>query len=88
MRQAKQYTIITHTTRGNTHETTGTLQELKEHFGFTKSVSLQAGDYWHSKTVHIAEPKSIKSLMRAIERENDVRYRCCYDRPYYELKAE
>lgn len=88
MRKAKSYTIICHSQRGSVYEVSGDLGYLKSYFGLDHSITLEAGDFWHSKTVRVSEPKTIKTLMSALSKKVDCQYACCYNRPYYELKEE
>jgi hypothetical protein len=86
MAKAKQYKIVVHPAgRSYEYSKEGTLEELKAFFGMTKDLYLNAGDYWHSKTVRIAQPKTIKGLMSALAKESHIRFSCCYDCTTYDL---
>lgn len=70
----KTFTIIKHSYRGWTNETSGTIEELCEHFGTTLS-------YWHK-----ANPRTIQGLINALNHCANIRFACCYNRDFYELK--
>jgi hypothetical protein len=76
----KEYTIIK-THRGREREITNTLPELIDYFSYT----LLCGNSWNSKIP--TNPKTIKSLVSALNRSVKETQGGCYDRDYYELKA-
>lgn len=74
----KTYTIIK-TRKGRQSETTGTLAELTECFGYT----LECGASYNAKISR--QPKSAKALVSALNRATDEIQRGSYDPNYYEL---
>lgn len=76
---AKTYTIEK-TRRGNKTETTGTVEELVKHFGYT----LECGHSYNSKISR--NPKTAKSLVSNLNKSVDELQRGSYDPNYYELK--
>lgn len=74
----KTYTIIK-TRRGKETSTTGTLAELIQHFSY----SLECGNSYSSKIP--TNPKTIKSLITALNNSADVRQRGSYSPTFYEL---
>lgn len=74
----KTYTIAK-TRRGRTTEKTGTLEELKEFYSYT----LECGHSWNPKINK--NPKTIKSLMTAIEKSVQELQGGNFDQDFYEL---
>lgn len=70
----KIFTIVEHTRNGDIREEQGTIKEFCQWYGTTLS-------YWHKAT-----PKTIQGLINALNQCVDIRYACCYRRPYYEIK--
>lgn len=80
----KIYTIKVTTirARGNDRvsEYTGTLEELvNEVFGYT----LEIGNSYNSRIPR--KPKTIRSLLSAVQKSSDIQYGCTYTREYFEL---
>lgn len=82
----KQYTIIKHR-RGNTSETTGTIEELTEYFGYT----LEVGKSWEhergNRKVNL-HPKTGKQLVTSLNNATNNAAANGYSGTYYELKEE
>ena len=78
----KTYTILK-THRGKTREVTGTIPELIEYFGYT----LECGASWSGhrgcRKVN-KQPKTIKSLVIALNNAVHNTQGSCYDPDYYE----
>lgn len=76
----KTYTITkTRTQRNTTTETTGTVEELVKHFGYT----LECGNSWNSKIN--TNPKTAKALVNALNKSVAETMGACYYPDYYEL---
>lgn len=75
---AKTYTVVK-TRRGQQTETTGTVAELIQHFGYT----LEAGNSWDRKVNR--NPKTAKSLVTALNHATSALQPNSYDPNYYEL---
>ena len=82
----KTYTIFK-THRGRTTEISGTLPELVEYFGYT----LKSGASWSGhrgcRKVN-TEPKTIKSLITALNNAVYNTQGSCYDPDSYDLKED
>lgn len=87
---AKTYTIKkTHNGRSNYIH--GTIEQLAHYFGYL----LECGEGWermelaeknsHRKLTITTEPKSIKSLMKSLEKSVEYTQGGCYHRDFYEL---
>lgn len=80
----KEYTIIKYH-RGRETEVTGTIEELTEYFSYT----LECGASWQNekgcRKVN-KNPKTIKSLINAINNAFDNTQSACYDRDAVWLK--
>lgn len=75
----KTYTI-SKIHNGNVHQTSGTLEELIEYFGYT----LECGHSWNHKLQ--LKPKTIKSLVSTLNKCVAETSRS-YDPDYYELAS-
>ena len=80
----KEYTIIKYH-RGRKTEVTGTIEELTEYFSYT----LECGASWQNergcRKVN-KNPKTIKSLINAVNNAFDNTQSACYDRDAVWLK--
>lgn len=74
----KTFTIIKHR-RGRTSEATGTLEELRQHFGYT----LEAGNSYDPR-VNLS-PKTAKGLVSALNRAVESLQKGSFDPNHYEL---
>lgn len=75
---AATYTIIKHR-RDTVREVSGTVEELIENFRYT----LEAGNSYNSKIS--TQPKTIKSLVSALNKSVDVLQVGSYNPDYYEI---
>lgn len=86
MATKKEYTIIKYY-RGRETEVSGTVEELTKYFSYT----LECGASWQyergCRKVN-TNPKTIKSLITALNNAFDNTQRACYDRDYVYLKEE
>lgn len=84
MATKKEYTIIKYH-RGRETEVSGTVEELTKYFSYT----LECGASWQNergcRKVN-RNPKTIKSLITAINNAFDNTQRACYDRDYVYIK--
>jgi hypothetical protein len=79
MANKKIYTIIK-THRGRKSEYTGTVEELTSNFSYT----LTCGHSWNAKIP--TQPKTIKSLLSALDKSVRETQGSCYDQDSYRLK--
>jgi hypothetical protein len=73
MAEKKVYTL-TKTRKGRDSEIKGTLDELKNYFGYT----LECGHSWNPKINK--DPKTISSLITALRKSYDETEASCYER--------
>lgn len=78
MKKAKKF-AIEKTHRGRRHTVVGTVEELTDYFGYT----LECGHSWNNK-INI-RPKTIKSLITALNKSVHETQGNCYDQDYYDL---
>jgi hypothetical protein len=76
----KTFCIIK-THRGRPNEVRGTIPELIDYFGYT----LECGHSWNKRIP--LEPKTIKSLVNALNNSARETQGRCYDPDYYEIGA-
>ena len=75
----KTFTVIK-SYKGRDSETTGTLEELIQYFGYT----LEVGNSWNSKINR--NPKTIKSFISNLQKSYEEKEGNCYTRTFVELK--
>lgn len=78
MTKAKEYSI-NKSYKGRDTVITGTLDYLNQYFSY----ALEVGYSYNRKIP--TQPKTIRSLMSALEKATDERYGGCYERPFYTL---
>jgi hypothetical protein len=76
------YSIRKHRRGGKVSESTGTLAELTEYYGYT----LVCGNSYNSKIA--LKPRTVKSLVSNLNRSVDYTQKGSYDPDYYELITE
>jgi hypothetical protein len=76
----KIFCIIKHH-KGRENEVRGTILELREYFSYT----LECGHSWNSKIP--LEPKTIKSLVKALNDSKEETQGSCFEQDYFEIGA-
>ena len=76
----KTFTVIK-SYNGRKSETTGTLEELIQYFGYT----LEVGNSWNSKINR--NPKTIKSFISNLQKSYEEKEANCFSRTFVELKV-
>ena len=78
MAKAKEYTIVKYH-RGRKNEVTGTLEYLKDYFGYT----LECGHSWNRRIN--PDPKTFKALVNALNASVRETQGSCWDPDYYSI---